>query len=56
MFDQQFPFFTAALLGVHNESMSFVRGIFFAMLDAGILGIIFGWVIRHIFRGIVNNK
>ncbi|MCB0261509.1 MAG: hypothetical protein R3C41_13270 [Calditrichia bacterium] len=55
MFDQQFPFFLATLLGVHNESMPVVSGILFAMLDAGIFGLVFGWVFRSILKGVVNS-
>ncbi len=50
MFDQQFPFLIAWLLGFHDESMSIVSGTLFAILDAGILGVMFGWVFQRIIR------
>lgn len=49
MFDRQFPFLFAALLGIPNESMSLVSGVFFAMLDAAVFGFVLGWLVRGLF-------
>jgi hypothetical protein len=50
MFDPMFPFLIAKLFGFHNKSMSLVSGTFFAALDAGIMGVIFGYLFRLMFN------
>lgn len=50
MFDPMFPFIIARLLGIHEESMSVLGGTLFAMLDAGILGVIVGWLLHLAFK------
>ena len=52
MFDQEFPFLVAWLLGFQNETMSMVSGTLFAILDGGILGVMFGWVFQRIIRAL----
>lgn len=49
MFDQQFPFIIAWVIGVHNENMSQISGAFFAGLDGLLIGSIFGWIAKKIF-------
>ena len=51
MFDQQFPFFVARILGIHNNTMSVVSGVFFAMVDAAIWGAVTGWLLRRMMIG-----
>ncbi len=51
MFDQQFPFLAARLLGLHNEPMSLLSGVFFAAVDAGVGGGAAGWLLRRLMLG-----
>ncbi len=51
MFERQFPFLIAWLLGLHRETISILSGLFLAMLDALILGVLIGWLFRSLFTG-----
>ena len=50
MFDLQFPFFIAAISGVHSESMSLLSGMLFAMLDGALAGTLLGLLCRFVLR------
>ena len=48
MFDQEFPFVIARLLGVTRHSMSPLVGTAFATLDGALAGGILGWVFKKV--------
>jgi len=48
MFDQEFPFVVARLLGVVHSSMSPLAGAAFAMLDGALAGGLLGWGFRKV--------
>lgn len=50
MFDEDFPFFVAVILAVHNETMSPMRGILFAFIDGALVGLLSGWVSSRILK------
>jgi len=48
MFDREFPFFVAWILGIHKGTMKPIIGTLFALLDGALIGAVFGWLFRYI--------
>lgn len=47
MFDREFPFFIAWILGIHQGTMTPITGTLFALLDGALFGGVFGWLFRY---------
>ncbi|MHA2284194.1 MAG: hypothetical protein ACXAC5_25425 [Promethearchaeota archaeon] len=56
MFDPMFPFFIAKLFGFHYKPMSVISGTLFAALDAGIIGGVFGYLVRLTFYKNIKKR
>lgn len=48
MFDREFPFFIAWLIGIHKGTMTPITGTLFALLDGALFGGVFGWLFRYV--------
>jgi hypothetical protein len=49
MFNKGFPFIIADVIGVHNETMSTLSGVLFALVDGMLFGILFGLISSEVF-------
>lgn len=48
MFDEEFPFFFAASIGVRREAMSILEGASFASIDGALIGFLVGFLLKRI--------
>ncbi|MDE3056789.1 MAG: hypothetical protein KGJ59_02390 [Bacteroidota bacterium] len=56
MFNGEFPFLIASILGLHREAMSVVIGTTLAFLDGAFVGFIFSWFLKMIVFHSLNNN